>query len=243
MKNVESVTPKMQALRVAKDIGCSGAHLDKNDKWNPCSSPDELDRISTMAEGSKWRSVVPNPGAEKDGMTAKRKRRRDGGWERLRERPVMAIETLPGGGLVSGTNVVGVKESLDTFGDAVTAFGGGIIPSITNGYKPRANDAVKKSGKAAGPDYVRDNDPNVFMDIESARQKAREMGCIGVSRRVSKTGRAVWMPCTNMSDYANRAGSTDLGRHNMGVRQQRNIENAVRTVMRENAKKKPLKKQ
>lgn len=154
----------------------------------------------------------------------------------------MAIETLPGGGLVSGTNVVGVKESLDTFGDAVTAFGGGIIPSITNGYKPRANDAIKKSGKAAGPDYVRDNDANVFMDIESARQKAREMGCIGVSRRVSKTGRAVWMPCTNMSDYANRAGSTDLGRHNMGVRQQRNIENAVRTVMRENAKKKPFKK-
>jgi hypothetical protein len=45
-----------------------------------------------------------------------------------------------------------------------------------------------------------------------------------------------------MSDYANRAGSTDLGRRNMGVRQQRNIETAVRTVMRENAKKKPFKK-
>jgi hypothetical protein len=90
-----------------------------------------------------------------------------------------------------------------------------------------------KAGQVSGPEYVRDNDPDVFMDPESARFRSRQLGCIGISRRISKTGRAVWMPCTNMSDYSRAAGSTSLGRRG----QRRDMENTVRTIVSRELKK------
>ena len=95
-------------------------------------------------------------------------------------------------------------------------------------------------GKAAniGPEYVRDNDQDVFADPESARARSRQLGCIGISRRISKTGRAVWMPCTNMSDYSRLTGSTSLGRR--GKREQER--SVVRTILREELGKLKRKK-
>ena len=90
-----------------------------------------------------------------------------------------------------------------------------------------------KAGQTTGPEYVRDNDPDVFIDPESARFRSRQLGCIGISRRISKTGRAVWMPCTNMSDYSRAAGSTSLGRRG----QRRDMENTVRTIVSRELKK------
>ena len=90
-----------------------------------------------------------------------------------------------------------------------------------------------KAGQTTGPEYVRDNDPDVFIDPESARFRSRQLGCIGISRRISKTGRAVWMPCTNMSDYSRVSGSTSLGRRG----QRRDMENTVRTIVSRELKK------
>ena len=90
-----------------------------------------------------------------------------------------------------------------------------------------------KAGQMTGPEYVRDNDPDVFMDPDSARFRSRQLGCIGISRRISKTGRAVWMPCTNMSDYSRVSGSTSLGRRG----QRRDMENTVRTIVSRELKK------
>jgi len=130
-------------------------------------------------------------------MVGRKKRRVNQQWENLSEKPVMGIETLPGGGIVSGDAGFFSKSSL------------------------------------IGPTYVRDNDPDVFIDAESARFRARQLGCIGISRRISKTGRTVWMPCTNMTDYANRAGSTPLGRRN----QDRRFREAVREILSDELKK------
>ena len=47
-----------------------------------------------------------------------------------------------------------------------------------------------------------DGDVDVFDNIDKARRRANQLGCIGVSRRVSRSGRRVWTPCTNMTDYA-----------------------------------------
>ena len=57
-----------------------------------------------------------------------------------------------------------------------------------------------------------DGDVDVYDDINKARRRARQLGCIGVARRISRSGRRVWTPCTNMTDYARRTGSTALGR-------------------------------
>jgi hypothetical protein len=95
------------------------------------------------------------------------------------------------------------------------------------GKSESVEDVETKARQMVGPEYVRDNDPDVFIDPESARFRSRQLGCIGISRRISKTGRAVWMPCTNMSDYSRVSGSTSLGRRG----QRREMENTVRTIV------------
>lgn len=95
-------------------------------------------------------------------------------------------------------------------------------------------------GKSArlGPEYVRDNDPDVFTDPESARARSRQLGCIGISRRVSKTGKTVWMPCTNMSDYSRVAGTTPLGRRRGVAERQSEVRRIVRQELDALKKKK-----
>lgn len=80
-----------------------------------------------------------------------------------------------------------------------------------------------------------DNDVDVFLDMSSAQKRSRQLGCIGVSRRISKSGKTVWMPCTNMSDYARVAGTTSLGRRHLREQAKRTI---LETVERA---QKPLK--
>jgi len=83
-----------QALTVAKYIGCRGAHQDDKGNWLPCANPETLDRISTAAE-------------EKSVRRKKKVRRRHivPGYEPLGGRGVLGIDTLSGGGLVSGKGV------------------------------------------------------------------------------------------------------------------------------------------
>lgn len=67
-------------------------------------------------------------------------------------------------------------------------------------------------GMKAASSLPFDGDEDVFTDINSARRRARQMGCIGVARRRSMGGNTVWTPCSNITDYARRTGSTSLGR-------------------------------
>ncbi len=192
MAEKKKLVDKVQALAMAAEIGCTGAHEGEDGNWMPCSSMEELERISNMAETSKWRTVVPGYSPSKKRTSVGKRKKKPKGWENLREAPIMGIETLPGGGLVSGNLF---------------------------------------AGKSVGPEYVRETDVDVFLDAESARARSRQLGCIGISRRVSKNGRSVWMPCSNMTDYANASGSTALGRRNMEKRRSREMQEAVRTVL------------
>jgi len=201
MAKEKKLVDKIQALAIAREIGCSGAHLAPDGNWMPCSTMAEMERISNTAETSKWRTVVPGYSPGKKREAGKRRRRRDE-WENLREAPIMGIESLPGGGLVSGNSF---------------------------------------AGKSVGPEYVRETDVDVFMDAESARARSRQLGCIGISRRVSKNGRSVWMPCSNMTDYANRSGSTSLGRRNISKRRENETREAVRTILADRGNK-PVKR-
>lgn len=199
---------KAQALRMAKEMGCSGAHKDSKGNWLPCSSREEMITRSNIAETEKWRQVVPRVQksdsvavVNKKRVKGRRKKRRDE-WEELGEKPIGGIEHIEGAGLVSANLFAGKSD----------------------------NNQIEVK-KAVGPEYVRETDPDVFLDPDSARERAKRLGCIGISRRMSKNGRAVWMPCTNMSDYSNRTGATSLGRRNMERSRKRDIERAVRVVL------------
>jgi hypothetical protein len=224
---------KADAKKLAAAIGCSGAHQDADGKWLPCATEEEMQRLSTEAEPAKkpvgfYDKKEGKPKRKKRG---KRKRYVNDGWENLRQRAPLGFDSLPDGGIVSGNN-----PPIPSAGHTVTSFGGGIIPGITNGYIAPAGSGMKAANSPksmVGPEYVRDNDPDVFVDPDSARARSRQLGCIGISRRISKTGRAVWMPCTNMSDYSRVSGSTSLGRRG----QRREMENTVRTIVSRELKK------
>ena len=209
------LSKKIAAVRASAELGCFGAHRLPTGEWMPCSSTkqfliltNEIKSRMSLDDVQKWSSARKAKGK-------KRKKR----WEKLRERRILGIDTLEGGGLVSGNSRT-----------SANAISGGSIPPMTYGNTTPPNMSTKSIKPAYMP---RDNDPDVFVDIESARKRSRQLGCIGVSRRMSKGGKTVWMPCTNISDYNNLTGMTALGRLNQGKK--RNT--VVRTVIREELKR------
>jgi hypothetical protein len=230
MAKQKELVKKMEALRVAEMIGCRGAHKDEDGNWMPCASMDSLERISNRAENSKWKEKSSVEGRlEREEVGRKKRKKKRNGWEKLQERPIQGINGS-GPGITSGPNQFAPPQAIGSSVSSGSTVSGG----------PTMNMFGASMAKAAmtGPQYVRDNDPDVFTDPESARARSRQMGCIGISRRISKTGRAVWMPCTNMSDYARLAGTTSLGRRGRAA-QERNV---IRTVLREELGKLKRKK-
>jgi len=122
-------------------------------------------------------------------------------------------------------------------GGFATLEGGGIVSAPIN--STIYSGGVKSYIPGISP---RDNDPDVFVDIESARKRSRMLGCIGVRRMPSATGRTVWLPCTNNTDYARLAGTTFLGRRNQRESQNRMIRTIIRRELQNSSKNKLRKK-
>jgi hypothetical protein len=196
MARERQLIDKVEALKLASLIGCSGAHRGEDGGWMPCTTHEEMIKVSNRAEKyipkKKSDELQDAPKKKKKRFMGKRGRRRNG-FEKLGERGISGIVSIDSG--------------------IVAAPPGPMIVS----------------GKAAriGPEYVRETDPDVFLDPESARVRSRQLGCIGISRRVSKNGRAVWMPCTNMSDYSRLSGTTSLGRRRRREEERRRIRSVI----------------
>ena len=179
---------KAQALREAAKLGCTGAHRHPDGTWMACSTMEEYERLTNGEKEKSALDLVEETQKIRSQKGRSRKRKNKRQWDKLRERGVVGIDTLPGGGLVSGKGMT---------------------------FRPV------------------DGDTDVFDNINQARRRARQLGCIGVSRRISRSGRRVWPPCTNMTDYARATGSTALGR-----RYQRRLERqAIRNIVREELSK------
>ena len=221
---------KLLAIRQAVQIGCSGAHQNVNGDWMPCSSVKQYMAVTEPMSVKSRMSL--DEMRDRASKRKKKGRKRKGGWEKLRERRLLGIGTTSSGSLVSDNDSPVNWNGKP--GRTVTATGGGLIPGIMNGNPNPPNMPGGLSVKSAQSDYSpRDNDTDVFVDIESARRRSRQLGCIGVSRRISKTGKIVWMPCTNMTDYNNLTGMTALGRLNQGKR----TDKIVRTIVSQELKK------
>jgi len=77
-------TSREDALRLTRYLGCTGVHQ-HDGQWMPCSSHEELMKISERAEPRKKKS--------------KRRRRRRTGWENLGQSGLSGIGGLTGGGI------------------------------------------------------------------------------------------------------------------------------------------------
>ena len=174
---------KAQALREAAELGCTGAHRHPDGTWMACSTMEEYERLTNGEKEKSALDVVEETQKIRSQKGRKRKKKTKRQWDKLRERGVTGIDTLSGGGLVSGKGMT---------------------------FRPV------------------DGDTDVFDNINQARRRARQLGCIGVSRRISRSGRRVWTPCTNMTDYARATGSTALGRRYQQRLERQRIRNIVR---------------
>lgn len=182
------------ALRMAIQMGCSGAHKMPDGSWAPCASMEELERLSNAAEESDWTN----------NNTLSTLRARDRRARRQKLTPTPKGQARP----------KGEKKHL-----------GGSLYSVISG---------KSAVPLAAP---RDTDPDVFVDPDSARVRSRQLGCIGISRRISKSGRTIWMPCTNMADYNRLSRSTALGRRGSDAAEERRVRRTVQDELRRRAKK------
>lgn len=109
MKPDETLMPtRRQAVMMAQRLGCTGAH-EEGDYWMPCETHDELvsvvNDINSLDE--KDADCIPCAQAAEIKALMKKKRKKIGaepkGFEQLGERGVVSIDTLSGGGLVSGS--------------------------------------------------------------------------------------------------------------------------------------------
>lgn len=91
---------------------------------------------------------------------------------------------------------------------------------------PLENESQEKS-LSFGSRAIRPGSIDSFTDKEVARQRARQLGCIGIRQYNSTTGGFLWMPCTNESDYRRVTGQSPLGRRN----QDRDFAQRVRRVI------------
>ncbi len=98
------------------------------------------------------------------------------------------------------------------------------------------NDSNNKM--AFGPRIVRSSDPDVYSNPDSARVRARQIGCIGIRRYNNRDGSVSWMPCTNESDYRRVSGFGPSGRR---FRRQQ-LEREVRQIMGGQDRRKPQNK-
>lgn len=152
MAKREEPRPEMVA-RMARYLGCSGTHKGPNGELMPCSSHEELMRISDRAEPKKKKADDPN----------RKKRRRVGrnvaGYEPLGERGVLSIESLPGGGLVSGKSAFGEKAQ-PTLGQRfrqqqTASQQAGRSPSSGASYDPNARDSDGDGTVQEGTEFAR----------------------------------------------------------------------------------------
>ena len=78
-----------------------------------------------------------------------------------------------------------------------------------------------------GQRTVRASDPDTYSNPESARVRARQIGCIGIRRYNNTDGSVSWMPCTNESDYRKYSGQGFSGRKFRRQQIQQEIRNEI----------------
>ena len=209
MADVEkNKTTREQALRVARMLGCKGAH-DTDGSWMPCESHEEYVAIKQGEEeylkvrASRKKSPQPK-------MVQKTKRlatKSDAYYESRAD--AVAISKARGCGGVRTVLLDGKKyyavcnhkapkrgwENLDEkpITGIATLPGGGLVTGSFSGKSLEEKGFVN---------FVsRSTDPDTFSNAESARIRARNLGCIGIRRYTASDGKLVWLPCTNVSDY------------------------------------------
>jgi hypothetical protein len=206
-------TTREQALRVARMLGCQGAH-EQGDGWMPCGSPEEYVAIKKGQEeylkvrASKKKSPKPKMVQRTKRLETKSDAYYENRADALavsRSRGCNGVRTV----ILAGKKYYAVCEpkkpkngwenlTEKPITGIATLTGGGIVAGSFSGKSLEEKGFVN---------FVsRSTDPDVFSNQESARIRARNLGCIGIRRYTAGDGKTVWLPCTNVSDFNRLSG-------------------------------------
>ena len=200
-----------EALAVAKMMGCDTVH-EVDGGWMPCSSSEEMERISKLAEDDSW---LNEPISEKDTVSSsgRKRKRRVRRWENLAERSY-GMTGVPGVGIVSSPPA----QPTSPMGDSYASGPSGVI-------------TLSAEGKGLQPFTPEVGEPDVFTSPDAARIRSRQIGCTGIRRYTTSSGVNVWMPCTTGVTFDRTMGYGAYSRSGSRLEAAR-IEREVRRQLR-----------
>lgn len=200
-----------EALAVAKMMGCDTVH-EVDGGWMPCSSSEEMQRISKLAEDDSWLNK-PISGKEMVSASGRKRKRRVRRWENLAQR-TYGMTGVPGVGIVSASPA----KPVGPMGDSYASGPSGVMTLTAEG----------KGLQAFTPEV---GDPDVFTSPDAARMRARQVGCTGIRRYTTRSGVNVWMPCTTGVTFDRTMGYGAYSRSGSRLEAAR-IEREVRRQLR-----------
>ena len=211
-----------QALRIAQRLGCYGAHQNVDGAWMPCPDAETLKSViaGEAPRGRiKRKSVMVERAERAASVSGKLFPTRDEALRESKKNGCSTVRTVK----INGTTMYascmpknnGRPENTGMISPAKNDFEplgeGGVLsietlPSggLVSGKSLEDLPEVEIDAKSFVNYVSRSSDPDVYTDPDSARKRARQLGCIGIRRYTASDGKTVWMPCTNGSDY-NRA--------------------------------------
>lgn len=198
-----------QALKVARLLGCRGVHEGHDGSWMPCASMDQFRAAQKgksalfefdATENFEAKSLIASRFEKQSSKSAEYYSSREDAMRASRMNGCSGVRTVVLGGKKYFAPCV-ATDRFEKLGERgvvgiSTMDGGGLTSAPVGGKDLQVETAAKFVNFAS-----RSTDPDVFSDPDSARVRARNLGCIGIRRYTARDGKTVWMPCTNNSDY------------------------------------------
>ena len=215
---MESVTRK-QAIRVARMLGCYGAHQDAEGRWMPCVSHEVMtDAIRGQQKVRTEKSLSLDVEERVSSLNSKSTvffNSYDQALLEAKRRKCNSVRTILKNGKMFYTvcndrkPIVKPQEFEQLGARGVlgidTLVGGGLVSGKSLPIEPMDAKGFVN--------YVsRSTDPDVFINPDSARVRARQLGCIGIRSYRANDGKIVYLPCTTSPDYNRVRGLRNDGR-------------------------------
>ena len=198
---------RKQAMRVARMLGCYGAHQTAEGHWMPCPSHDEMTAaIEGKPSARSEKSISPDLLCKSERVKSTSKVLYESHEMALVEakKRSCTVRTIIKNGKRFYSVCDNGKPVTDGFEDlgergiqGISALEGGGLVSGKSLNMP----IVDVDGKGFVNYVSRSTDPDVFTDPESAKVRARQLGCIGIRSYRASDGKIVYLPCTNSPDY------------------------------------------
>ena len=205
-----------QALKIAQRLGCFGAHEASDGSWLPCVNEEEFIAVSRgekpqMKKNEKI-SLIERKTARSASISKSLYPTREEALAASKRNGCNGVRVV----IINGGRMYAACMPKNNGRPENT----GMIKPSKNDWEPlnegpiRSIDSLPDGSLVSGKEditpidakgfvnYVsRSTDPDVFTNADSARVRARQLGCIGIRSYTASDGKIVYLPCTATPDY------------------------------------------